>query len=300
MNAIHVNGLTKKYGSHTAVDHISFTVGRGELFAFLGENGAGKSTTIGMLSTILEKTSGEAEIFGHSLGREDSDIRQSIGIVFQNSVLDQKLTVAENLLTRGYYYGYSKKEIIERLKPCWEAFQLGSIWRQRYSTLSGGQKRRVDIIRALIHDPGILFLDEPTTGLDPMSRKLVWDYIHYLRREKQLTIFLTTHYMEETTDADHVVIMDHGKIIAEGTPADLKSRHAKSRLIWYHENTPEADALLQNFEYRYDTDHYTAYFEKNPTEFLYCNRDMIRDYEIIKGSMDDVFLSLTGKELQYA
>lgn len=300
MNAITVSSLCKKYQEHVAVDHISFSVGEGELFAFLGENGAGKSTTINMLSTVLEKTSGEASIFGHELGKEDAAIRERIGIVFQGSVLDRKLTVSENLLTRGTYYGYNKSEIMKRLEKFWEPFSLGEIWKQKYESLSGGQRRRVDIIRALIHNPRLLFLDEPTTGLDPMSRKLVWDYVNYLRREEGLTIFLTTHYMEETANADHVVILDQGHIIAEGTPAQLKATHARPRLLWYAERSPEADALLADEEFQYQADHYIVFPNGNPTELIWRYRDKVKDYEVLKGTMDDVFMALTGKELQHA
>lgn len=302
MNAVSVKNLCKKYKDHLAVDNISFEVKEGELFAFLGENGAGKSTTINILCTILEKTSGEVELLGNKLGKDDSKIRDSIGIVFQNSVLDGKLTVKENLLSRGSYYGFSKKEVMERINELWDAFMLGEIWKQRYETLSGGQRRRVDIVRALINKPKILFLDEPTTGLDPMSRKIVWDYIDYLKKEKNLTIFLTTHYMEETKDADHVVILDKGKIIAEGTPVTLKSKYAKTRVIWYENESDENTKLIGNHEYSYDADHYSIFWDENEdetiTDFIYRNKDFINDYEVMKGSMDDVFLKLTGKEFQ--
>jgi len=300
VKAIQVQNLRKNYKEREAVKDISFSVEEGELFAFLGENGAGKSTTIGMLSTTLEKTSGEAEIFGHLLGKEDAAIRESIGIVFQGSVLDQRLTVEENLMTRGSYYGYSKKEIRERLKKFWEPFSLAEIWKQRYDRLSGGQRRRVDIIRSLLHQPRLLFLDEPTTGLDPMSRKLVWDYVNYLRKEEGLTIFLTTHYMEETAEADHVVILDQGSIIAEGTPADLKKTYSRPRLLWYHEKDDAADALLLGKDAVYQADHYSITLTENPAQFLWQNANLIKDYEVLKGTMDDVFMALTGKELQHA
>ena len=300
MEAIKVDNLRKSYKEHEAVRGISFTVQEGELFAFLGENGAGKSTTIGMLSTTLEKTSGRAQIFGHELGREDDAIREKIGIVFQGSVLDAKLTVKENLMTRGAYYGYSKKEILKRLEKFRKAFSLDEILMQRYERLSGGQRRRVDIIRALLHEPKLLFLDEPTTGLDPMSRRLVWDYINYLRKEEGLTIFLTTHYMEETADADHVVILDKGRIIAEGTPAGLKQQYACAKLLWYHEKCDAADRILMGMEKEYIGDHYVVKLQENPAAFLYRNSRLIRDYEILKGTMDDVFMTLTGKELSNA
>lgn len=297
MNAITVTELTKRYREHTALDHISFTVREGELFAYLGENGAGKSTTINILSTVLKKSGGTVKIFDYELGKDDDAVRNAVGIVFQNSVLDEKLTVKENLYTRGAYYGLSGKQTDRRLAPFMDSFELKEIWNRRYGKLSGGQRRRVDIVRALLHEPKILFLDEPTTGLDPRSRRIVWDHIGYLRREKHMTIFLTTHYMEETRDADKVVILDRGRVIEEGAPADLKSRYACSRLLWYTGRSREAESVLQGHEYTYDADHYQVKFRGSMTEFLYDNREQITDYEILKGSMDDVFLHLTGKEL---
>ena len=299
MKIIEVKELTKKYREHTAVDGISFDVEEGELYAFLGENGAGKSTTINMLTTVLQKTSGTALICGHELGKEDDEIRKVNGIVFQNSVLDKKLTVRENLITRGSYYGLRKKQVEQRLEPFSERFEMKEIWNRRYDKLSGGQRRRVDIMRALINEPKILFLDEPTTGLDPKSRRLVWDYINYLRKEHGLTIFLTTHYMEETRDADRVLILDKGKIVTMGTPAELKTRYAHSKLVWYTAKSDKADALITKISRKsiYDADHYNIETDDNITEFIYEHRDEIRDYEYIKGTMDDVFLALTGKEL---
>jgi ABC-type multidrug transport system ATPase subunit len=301
MNAVSVKNLTKRYKEHTAVDNISFDVKEGEFFAFLGENGAGKSTTINILCTILEKTEGDVEIFGHRLGKEDDAIREKIGIVFQNSVLDPKLSVKENLLSRASYYGLSKAEVTKRLEPFMDRFELKEIWNRAYEKLSGGQRRRVDIIRALLNDPKILFLDEPTTGLDPMSRKIVWDYIDYLRREKKMTLFLTTHYMEEVRDADRVVVLDKGRIIAEDSPLDLKNRFTTSKLIWYTDKGPDKEKVLGDLESDYDADHYIVKItsDKVPdlTQFLYNNKDMIKDYEVIKGTMDDVFLTLTGRKM---
>ena len=303
MKIIEVEGLNKKYKEHLAVDNISFSVEEGELFAFLGENGAGKSTTINMLCTILQKSGGSARVCGYELGKDDDEIRMRIGIVFQNSVLDNKLTVKQNLYTRGSYYGLSKKEIDERIKSISKSFEMDDIMNRKYEKLSGGQRRRVDIMRALINQPKVLFLDEPTTGLDPKSRKLVWDYINHLRKDKGMTIFLTTHYMEETREADQVVILDKGKIIATGSPAELKSKYASNRFVWYTPESKEAEMLLSEVGKRgetkvvYDADHYNVAFEGNISEFLFINRDVIKDYEIVKGSMDDVFLNLTGKEL---
>lgn len=300
LKAIEVNNLYKKYNELTAVDNISFEVQEGELFAFLGENGAGKSTTINILSTILDKTSGTVEVMGHKLGIEDDSIRNDIGIVFQNSVLDYELTVKQNLMTRGAYYGYCKKDIIDRIKDFREEFSLDEIWNRKYSKLSGGQRRRVDIVRALLHRPKILFMDEPTTGLDPMTRRLVWDYINNLRKKENLTIFLTTHYMEETAEADNVVIMDKGRIIAEGTPAELKSRYTDKKIIWYADNTNENKEIIEKSKaskYQYEADHYSICMNEDVTDFIWNNRNIIQDYEIIKGTMDDVFLNLTGKEM---
>lgn len=297
MEVIKVEHLKKAYKEHLAVDDISFSVEEGELFAFLGENGAGKSTTINILCTILNKTEGSVHICGHELGKEDDAIREKIGIVFQGSVLDTKLTVKENLYLRGFYYGLSKAEIEKRLAPFEQSFEMEDIWKRKYENLSGGQRRRVDIMRALINKPSILFLDEPTTGLDPKSRKLVWDYINFLRKEKGMTIFLTTHYMEETRDADHVVILDKGHIISQGTPAELKTKYTSSKLVWYTPQSEAAEGILQNYEYEYDADHYNIKISNGITDFIYENKDVIKDYEVIKGTMDDVFLNLTGKEL---
>lgn len=302
---IDVKNLTKKYNEHLAVDNISFSVDEGELFAFLGENGAGKSTTINMLCTILQRTAGEVSVCGHILGQDDDSIRKSIGIVFQNSVLDNKLTVKENLYTRGAYYGLSKKDIINKLNEFDKYFEMSEIWNRKYEKLSGGQRRRVDICRALLNDPKILFLDEPTTGLDPKSRKLVWDYIGMLKKDRKMTIFLTTHYMEETRDADHVVIMDSGRIMCQGTPAELKTKYAPAHFIWYTSKSNEAEELIRELElgeecvkFDYDVDHYNVQIDKNITDYIYKHKDRIKDYEIIKGSMDDVFLNITGKELK--
>ncbi|MCR5399716.1 MAG: ABC transporter ATP-binding protein [Lachnospiraceae bacterium] len=296
--AITVENLTKKYGDFTAVNDISFDVNEGELFAFLGENGAGKSTTINILCTILGKTGGTVRVFGHELSKEDDEIRKQIGIVFQNSVLDKKLTVGENLMTRGAYYGMSKNEIRSRLEPYMDDFEIGEIWNRKYEKLSGGQRRRVDIVRALINDPKILFLDEPTTGLDPKSRKIVWDYIRKLKTEKNLTIFLTTHYMEETADADNVKILEKGRIIASGSPVELKTAYASSKLVWYTDKTSVNESVLGGYEWNYDADHYNVKFKGSITELLGRYGDLITDYEVLKGTMDDVFLNLTGREME--
>ena len=295
--AITVENLVKKYKEHTAVNGISFEVGKGEFFSLLGENGAGKTTTINILCTILDKTAGSVRVCGHELGKEDDRIRDLIGIVFQNSVLDKELTVSENLLTRGSYYGLGKKQVMQRIEPFMDGFELKEIWNRKYDRLSGGQRRRVDIVRALINEPKILFLDEPTTGLDPKSRRMIWDHIRKLREEQNLTIFLTTHYMEETAEADRVVILDKGQVIATGSPSELKSRYTSPKLVWYAEQNEARDSLLDGCRWTYEADHYNVYYTDSVTDFLYRNRADIKDYEVIKGSMDDVFLNLTGREM---
>ncbi len=252
MAAIEVRDLVKTYGQHQAVKGISFDVDEGEFFAFLGENGAGKSTTINILCTILQKTSGSVSILGHDIDAEADAIRRSIGIVFQNSVLDDRLTVAQNLYTRGSYYGLSRKETAARVEPFRGPFDLDDILGQDYGTLSGGQRRRVDIVRALLHQPRILFLDEPTTGLDPRSRRNLWDYLTKLRRSQNMTLFLTTHYMEEADGADHVVIMDKGSVIEDDTPANLKAKYTRPRQVWVGGNMDDVFLALTGKEFEHE------------------------------------------------
>ncbi len=300
MKMIEVKDLVKIYKDVEAVKGISFDVEEGAFFAFLGVNGAGKSTTINVLCTVLEKTSGRVRIGGYDLDADREKIKSLIGIVFQNSVLDKQLTVKENLSSRAAYYGLSRAEIKERLAELEKILDLGEIMNRRYAQLSGGQRRRVDIARALINRPKLLFLDEPTTGLDPMTRVRVWDIIHRLREETGLTVFLTTHYMEETVDCDDVVILDAGRIAARGTPHQLKAQYASNRLIWYTEQSAEKDRLLdsEGLCYEYSVDSYKIRIDEigKATELL-RRYDTITDYEFIKGNMDDVFLTVTGKRL---
>ena len=299
-NIIEVKNLVKDYGSVHAVRDISFSVEEGSFFAFLGINGAGKSTTINILCTVLEKTSGKITIGGYDLDKQKSKIKDLIGIVFQGSVLDNQLTVKENLVSRASFYGYSKKETNKRIDELKKIFGLDEIMNRRYSKLSGGQRRRVDVARALINRPKILFLDEPTTGLDPKTRIQVWDIIHNLRKETGLTVFLTTHYMEETVDCDNVVIIDSGKIVANDTPHNLKSNFAYNRLVWYTEESIEKESLLksENLEYEYTIDSYIIKIKDiSKATQLIKKYDEINDYEVIKGNMDDVFLNVTGKRL---
>ncbi len=297
---IEVKNLVKNYNDVKAVRDISFSVNKGEFFAFLGVNGAGKSTTINILCTVLEKTSGKVTIGGYDLDTEKHKIKNLIGIVFQNSVLDKQLTVKENLVLRASYYGYSKKETKERIAELTDIFELEEILNRRYAKLSGGQRRRVDIARALINKPEILFLDEPTTGLDPMTRSKVWEIIHNLRKETGLTVFLTTHYMDETADCDDVVIIDSGEISANDSPNMLKMQYAHNSLIWYTEKSENAEKLLQNenLEFEYIADAYKIKLKNiEIATQLIRKYDEINDYEVIKGNMDDVFLNVTGKRL---
>ncbi|MDD3713041.1 MAG: ATP-binding cassette domain-containing protein, partial [Candidatus Izemoplasmatales bacterium] len=218
---INVENLSKNYGEVKAVKGIDFYVEKGSLFAFLGPNGAGKTTTINILSTLISMDSGKVEINGIKLGEHEDLIRSSIGIVFQEGVLDPLLTIKENLEVRGSFYGISKDKLKERIESALEIAGITNIANRRYGILSGGQKRRADIARALINSPKILFLDEPTTGLDPQTRKNVWNTIMYLKNNENMTVFLTTHYMEEAEKADYVVIIDNGQIAAKGTPSYL-------------------------------------------------------------------------------
>lgn len=300
MKMIEVTDLVKNYKSTEAVKGISFDVEKGAFFAFLGVNGAGKSTTINVLCTVIEKTSGKIRIGGWDPDTDRNRIKSLIGIVFQNSVLDKQLTVKENLTSRAAYYGLSKAEVRERIAELTQTFDLGEILNRRYGELSGGQRRRVDIARALINRPELLFLDEPTTGLDPMTRVRVWEIIHRLRKESGLTVFLTTHYMEETVDCDDVVILDAGRIAARGTPHQLKEQYASNRLIWYTAQSDEKDAMLRAEELRceYSLDSYKITIDRieKATDLL-RRCDCITDYEFIKGNMDDVFLNVTGKRL---
>lgn len=298
MKAIEVRHLKKAYGDFMAVDDISFSVDEGSLFAFLGENGAGKSTTINMLCTILQKSSGEADILGYRLGQDDDKIRDRIGIVFQHSVLDPELTVRENILTRGAYYGLSSHQVDQRLAAFSELFDYNRIKNQHYADLSGGQRRQVDLMRALINQPKILFLDEPTTGLDSKARQNIWQYLNLLRQELHLTIFLTTHYMEETKNCDQVVIIDHGKIIADASPQQLKNSYTYPKLLWYTDRSKSQEEILEGLDYEYKNDHYVIKFVGDIHPFLYQYRDRIQDFEFIKGDMDDVFLNITGRVMK--
>jgi multidrug/hemolysin transport system ATP-binding protein len=297
--AITVKNLVKYYDSLCAVDDISFEVERDTFFAFLGPNGAGKSTAINIISTLLDYESGEVEIFGYKLGSEDAKIRRKIGVVFQTSMLDNLLTVKENLIVRASFYGINGESFEARIDEINQYINIKSFFDQRYGELSGGQKRKADIARALLHWPDLLMLDEPTTGLDPKSRKDIWTLIEKLREEKEITIFLTTHYMEEVKDANRVVIIDHGKIIAIGSSEELRSEYSNDRLKVLPKPGFEKQLKTDKVEYYKVNDTINIIldtcFDGIPLVEKYAS--YIDEFEIIRGDMDDVFLNITGRKL---
>ncbi|WP_408071683.1 ATP-binding cassette domain-containing protein [Butyrivibrio sp. JL13D10] len=298
MEALSIKNLTKRYGDFTAVDGISFKAEAGALLGFLGINGAGKSTTINMLSTLLSPTGGEAYVCGYKLGKEDMEIRKSIGIVYQSNVLDDLLTVKENLMIRAQAGGLDKAKIKARLDDLTTLLKLEPILHKRYRLLSGGQKRRCEIALALMHSPKLLFLDEPTTGLDPATRIDVWETIRTLRASEDMTVFLTTHYMEEAASADKIIIIDHGKKLAEGTPFELKEKYAKDKLkLYFDEGNENAIAEILKKEDVKSTG-YGAKLSLSDSlkayDILSMVREKINGFEVIQGNMDDVFLNVTG------
>lgn len=298
---IEIDGLKKSFKEVKAVDGVSFKVREGELFAFLGVNGAGKSTTINIISGILKKDEGTVKVCGRDIETDADAIKSKLGIVFQNSVLDKKMTVYDNLKSRANLYGIFGADFKARLEELCELLDLKEILKRPVNKLSGGQKRRVDIARALFHKPELLILDEPTTGLDPKTRITVWNVVEKLRKEQGLTVFLTTHYMEEAATADYVIILDGGKKVAEGTPHELKSRYA-SDYVRFYGNIEEAEEIFAQSEYKVrrerdflqvelkSTEQVAAIFNKHP--------EIFHDFEVLKGNMDDVFLKVTGKDLK--
>ncbi len=298
MDSIQIEHLYKSYGEVKAVQDLTFRVKKGELFAFLGLNGAGKSTTISILCGQLQKDGGKVAINGKSLDESPEEIKRDLGVVFQNSVLDKPLSVLDNLQTRASLYGINGEAFEKRLEELCELFELKEILRRPYGKLSGGQRRRVDVARALLHKPQILILDEPTTGLDPQTRKTVWQVIENLRKQTGMTVFLTTHYMEEAADADYVVILDSGKIAAEGTPLQLKNEYAGDFICLYNVGEEQVKALQKPYEKIRDGFKVSVENTQTATELVLKYPDVFQDYEIVKGRMDDVFLAVTGKKLQ--
>ena len=292
-----ISHLHKAFGQVQAVQDLNFHVKKGELFAFLGVNGAGKSTTINIMCGELRKDSGSVQICGADLDREPDSIRRRLGVVFQNSVLDKELSVRDNLRSRAALYGIRGRDFEKRLEELSQLLEFGDLLRRPLGKLSGGQRRRIDIARALLHGPEILILDEPTTGLDPQTRVNLWQVVERLRREAGLTVFLTTHYMEEAADADYVVIIDHGQIAAEGTPLALKNTYTGDFITLY--GSSEAQVKQLGASYETVRDAYRVFVPNTAaaTELILKYPEIFRDYEITKGKMDDVFLAVTGKKL---
>ncbi|MCI8484959.1 MAG: ABC transporter ATP-binding protein [Lachnospiraceae bacterium] len=298
--AIRIEHLKKYYGAVKAVDDISFTVEKGELFGFLGVNGAGKSTTINMLCTLQEPTEGKAWIHGLELGKENEKIKNHIGVVCQNNCLDRLLTVKENLLLRGSLYEKDSRKLQKNLKYVTEILDLADVLKRPFGKLSGGQKRRCEIARALMHTPDILFLDEPTTGLDPAARKNVWETVQTLQKKMNMTVFLTTHYMEEAAKADHIGIMDHGHFVEYGTPFSLKETYAKDKLVLIPKEGLEG-TLRESLEkrkrnYWVQEERILVKIESTLSAIPLVEelQQAIDGFEVIQGTMDDVFLNVTG------
>ena len=297
-NVIEIQGLNKRFGDVQAVKDLSFRVEEGELFAFLGINGAGKSTTINIMCGQLSKNSGSVLIDGVDLDRDPDHIKRRLGVVFQNSVLDSALSVYDNLQSRAALYGITGEEFRTRLAELAKLLDFEDLLRRTVGKLSGGQRRRIDIARALLHRPSVLILDEPTTGLDPQTRKTLWQVIGALRKNERLTVFLTTHYMEEAADADYVVILDAGSICAEGTPLELKNQYTGDYITLYGVTEETVRTLGQNYEEMRDAYRLFVPNTAAATELIVKNPQAFLDYEITKGKMDDVFLAVTGKKLE--
>ncbi|MEW8993804.1 ATP-binding cassette domain-containing protein [Clostridium sp.] len=299
---IEIQNLKKSYGDVKAVDGIDFYVETGKLFAFLGPNGAGKSTTIDIICTFLKPDEGEVSINGLSLGKDDDEIRSIIGAVFQDGLLDDLLTVKENLKIRGSFYGLKGDELSKAVNKAIEITGVDDFAKRPYGKLSGGQRRRADIARALINTPKILFLDEPTTGLDPQTRKNVWETILKLQKEKDMTIFLTTHYMEEAAAADYVIVIDDGKISAKGTPSELREKYSSDTLMLSYKDEAAVFNILKStsLDFKKVGDQFLI---KIPSTMValpiieQC-KNYIISFEVHNGTMDDAFIGITGKEIR--
>lgn len=295
---IEISHLYKSYGNVKAVHDLSFHVKEGEFFAFLGVNGAGKSTTISLMCGRLKKDAGDIFINGQPLFGHMEQAKQNLGVVFQDSVLDKHLTVLENLKNRAALYGIKGEALHRRLEELSELLEINGLLKRTMGKLSGGQRRRIDIARAILHKPKILILDEPTTGLDPQTRQAVWHVVDHLRKKEHMTVFLTTHYMEEAAAADYVVILDQGQIAAEGTPLALKNNYTGDFITLYALNGHDIHTLGVPYErmggaYRISVPNTGA-----ATRLILAHPELFTDYEITKGNMDDVFLAVTGKKME--
>lgn len=294
---IDIKHLDKSFQDVHAVNDLSFHVKQGELFAFLGVNGAGKSTTISIMCGCLKKDSGEVTIDGKNIDTDMRTISAEIGVVFQNSVLDSHLSVKDNLSARAGLYGIYGAEAKKRIDELAELLDFKDILKRQVGKLSGGQRRRIDVARALLHNPKILILDEPTTGLDPQTRKTLWEVVDNHRKQQGMTVFLTTHYMEEAADADYVVILDSGKIVASGTPLELKNTYTGDFITAYNVDEEAVKALGLSYEQVRDAFRIAVKDTIQARDLIIENPDLFTDFEIEKGKMDDVFLSVTGKKI---
>lgn len=297
-NIIEINNLDKSFQDVHAVNDLSLRVKEGELFAFLGVNGAGKSTTISIMCGMLAKDGGKVFIDGKDVDKDMREITKELGVVFQNTVLDAKLSVKDNLTSRAALYGITGKEAKQRIAHLAELLEFKDILNRTFGKLSGGQKRRVDVARALLNNPKILILDEPTTGLDPEARKALWSVVTTLRKNQNMTVFLTTHYMEEAADADYVVILDSGKISAEGTPLELKNNYTGDFVTIYNVDEGKIKALGLPYENIRDAVRIAVKNTEEARDLIVKHPDLFTDFEITKGKMDDVFLAVTGKKLE--
>lgn len=297
-NIIEINNLDKSFQDVHAVNDLSLRVKEGELFAFLGVNGAGKSTTISIMCGMLAKDGGKVVIDGKDVDKDMREITKELGVVFQNTVLDAKLSVKDNLTSRAALYGITGKEAKQRIANLAELLEFKDILNRTFGKLSGGQKRRVDVARALLNNPKILILDEPTTGLDPEARKALWSVVTSLRKNQNMTVFLTTHYMEEAADADYVVILDSGKISAEGTPLELKNNYTGDFVTIYNVDEDKIKALGLPYENIRDAVRIAVKNTEEARDLIVKHPDLFTDFEITKGKMDDVFLAVTGKKLE--
>ncbi|ACK39978.1 ABC transporter ATP-binding protein [Listeria monocytogenes] len=299
---IKLTNVVKKFGKVEAVKGINLEVEKGSLFAFLGENGAGKSTTLSMICTESEPTSGEIFIADEKLTfKNRKSFRQKLGVVFQENVLDDLLTVRENLYNRASLYGKTKAEITERLALVSSIMGIEDILNRRFEKLSGGQKRRAEIARAIMHDPEILLLDEPTTGLDPKTRVSVWKIIDYLREELGMTVFLTTHYLEEAKDADQLAVIHKGKIIAQGTPANIRSRFSVDKIFFYDAKVAELQTIIEKINLPFKVTKETMRVDviNQDVEILAIlnqTAGLYGSFEVIKGNLDDAFISMIKEE----
>lgn len=297
MDVIKIENLNKSFGDVKAVSNLSFKVKQGELFAFLGVNGAGKSTTISIMCGTLEKDSGKVIINGVDVDVDPDSIRPQFGVVFQSSALDKSLTVYENLVHRASLYGIFGRECEDRIKELCDLLDFKDFINRSVGKLSGGQRRKIDIARALIHKPKILILDEPTTGLDPQTRTVLWSVVEGLRKQENMTVFLTTHYMEEASNADYVVIIDSGKIVAEGTPIELKNKYTGDFIYLYNVTEEQVKTLSLPYEKLGSAFVIKVENTSQATKLIVDNPQLFTDYEISKGKMDSVFLAVTGKKL---